>query len=265
MSEEKLYFAILKEGRDDYFVEYRPPIHGSPFATLQLTYPNRVALSLVAAAMEREGVLWFSRFPLPVMVSAFDEFGDLLNFDGVRPENHVFVLWIDENNAIEKRWNLLGNEELPAEALKLDVLLKIYADVPHKTNKQLRSATKTREKHLRVGWYIVFFWVAVAPAAFLVLEFFGPEWLATLVFVYGLSQAIVNALKLLGRWKKSPSDISKEEEERRMRQHHYHCERNPEGFMRLKLDNFRQEQREVVLREAESLKLTAGDPAERSR
>jgi hypothetical protein len=43
-----------------------------------------------------------------------------------------------------------------------------------------------------------------------------------------------------------------------MRHHHYHCERNPEGFERLKLENFERWAREEVHAEAKSLKRTAG-------
>ena len=65
MAKEKLYFAALKEGREHYFVEYRPPSHGVPFATLQLIYPKFVELTVVAEDMEREGLHWHSRFPIP--------------------------------------------------------------------------------------------------------------------------------------------------------------------------------------------------------
>jgi hypothetical protein len=39
-----------------------------------------------------------------------------------------------------------------------------------------------------------------------------------------------------------------------MRHHHYHCERNPEGFLRLKQENVERESREEIQREANSLK-----------
>ena len=54
MTTDKLYFSPIKECRDDYFIEYRPPIHGYRFATLHLTYTNDFELNLVAKAMETE-------------------------------------------------------------------------------------------------------------------------------------------------------------------------------------------------------------------
>ncbi|HXV49315.1 MAG TPA: hypothetical protein VEB61_10970, partial [Candidatus Binatia bacterium] len=64
------------------------------------------------------------------------------------------------------------------------------------------------------------------------------------------------ALKLLGMWPKTDRDLATEEEELRIRHHHYHCERNPEGFRRLKLENFERESREAIRREAAALKKT---------
>ncbi|MGE0580795.1 MAG: hypothetical protein AB7P31_01485 [Steroidobacteraceae bacterium] len=254
ISEMRLYFATLKEGRDDYFVEYRPPIHGYSFATLQLIFPHRVGLVSVAEAMEREGVSWYRRFPVPIMVSAFDETGDLVRFNGVRPENYLFVFHGVGTNAVERRWCLLKSDELPSEVLNPDALLRIYSEVEYKTNAQLRLRSREQARRMRITWFAVFLWIAVAPVAFLIVEYFGPNWLAALVFGYGLLQAFKKALKLLGRWRKSAAEIASEEEERRMRHHHYHCERNPEGFLRLKMENLERESREEILREAEQLK-----------
>jgi len=39
-----------------------------------------------------------------------------------------------------------------------------------------------------------------------------------------------------------------------MEHYHYHCERNPEGFLRLKLENFEREEREQIQNEAKALK-----------
>ena len=44
-----------------------------------------------------------------------------------------------------------------------------------------------------------------------------------------------------------------------MRHHHYHCERNPEAFERLKRENIERETRDQTLREAAGLKATAAN------
>ena len=42
-----------------------------------------------------------------------------------------------------------------------------------------------------------------------------------------------------------------------MEHYFYHCERNPDGFMRLKSENFRDDARERVRQEAEELRSTS--------
>ena len=39
---EELFFQSIKEDRGSYFVEYRPPISGWQFATLQLVFPEEI-------------------------------------------------------------------------------------------------------------------------------------------------------------------------------------------------------------------------------
>jgi len=75
-----------------------------------------------------------------------------------------------------------------------------------------------------------------------------------MVLSFSLWKALVKALKLLGKWKESPQALNVQEEERRMRHHHYHCELNPEGFMRLKIENFERKERERIQNEAKGLK-----------
>lgn len=252
-TEEKIYFSEVKEGRTDYFVEYRPPISGWRFATLQLVYLKRVELAQVAEAMESEATTWHSRYPVPVMVSAFNEIGDSVRLSGVRSEHSLIAFTDSESGELRFHWRLLSDDEIPSQALDRQFLLKTYFDVGFRTQAQVNADAKSYAKNLRVGRLIVLLWFGVGPVAFLILEFFGPTWLATAVFGIGLYKGLVTIQKLRGKWRKSASELAKEEEERRMRHHHYHCERNPEGFLRLKLENFEREQREEIRREADSL------------
>ena len=253
-AEEKIYFSKIKEGRADYFVEYRPPISGWRFATLQLVYPKLVELAQVAEAMEREAATWHSRYPVPVMVSAFNEVGDLVRLNGVRSEHSLIAFTDSEGGQLQFHWRLLSDDEIPSHALDRQFLLKTYSDVGFRTQAQVDADAESYSKNLRVGRLMVLLWFGVGPVSFLILEFFGPTWLATTIFSIGLYKGFVTIQKLRGKWKKSASELAKEEEERRMGHHHYHCERNPEGFLRLKLENFEREQREDIRRESESLR-----------
>jgi hypothetical protein len=251
--ERSLRFETLKEGRKTYFIEYRPPITGYRFATLQLIYPTRGELADVVEDMEREALHWNTRFPIPLMVSAFDELGDLIRLDGIRDCNHLMAFRDSSTEKLERHWRLMSDSELPTDGLNRDRLLRVYAGVSVKTESQIRHEALNKARRLRLGWTIVVGWIALAPIGLLVIEFFGPEWLAAILFVYALWKATVKALKLLGKWKPSSAEVREQEEEQRRRHYFYHCERNPEGFQRLKFENFDREQKEEIAREATAL------------
>lgn len=253
MKEERIHFSSIKEGRGSYYVEYHPPNPGFSFAMLQLSFPAAYEASLIAKAMEAEAVAWVNRFPVSLMVSAFDHLDDTIEMDGVRPCCHLICIPRHKGEKPEVHWRLVTEEEIPRDALNKDFLLQVYEEVSRKTSSELRVMADRKARQMRVGWYIVFAWAVVLPAVVLVLEFFSPTWVAVLVLIYGLSKAVMKALKMLGKIKPSAAEVKKAEEERRMKHHHYHCEKNPDGFLRLRTENFKRDIREKKEKEAASL------------
>lgn len=253
MKEERIHFSSIKEGRGSYYVEYHLPNPGFSFAMLQLSFPGAYDASLVAKIMEAEAVAWVNRFPVSLMASAFDNVDDTIELDGVRPCRHLICMPRHKGEKPEMHWRLVPDEEMPRDALEKQFLLQVYKDVPRKTSSELRALADRKAREIRVGWYIVFAWAVVLPAAVLILEFFSPTWVTVLILIYGLSKAVVKALKMLGKIKPSAAEVKKAEEERRMKHHHYHCERNPEGFLRLRTENLKREFREKNEKEAASL------------
>jgi hypothetical protein len=258
---EQIFWGVVKELRKDYFVEYRPPFEGHKFATLQLTFLGRVEFSYIAEAMELEAAKWHQRYPLPIMISAFDNAGDLVHLEPTRSDHHLIVFGNPEG-VLELHWRRVADEELPTDALNRDLMLELFSDVPRKTQTEVSSNAKTHARQIRLAKFIVLMWAGIGPAAWLVIEFLGPGWLAAIIFVYGIWHAVVNILKLAGKWSKSESELIEEAEDLLMRHHHYHCKRNPGGFERLKIENCRNDQRKKVLEDARSL--MCGNPLEKS-
>ncbi len=256
MESNKLFFSTLKEDRDWYFVEYHPPNTGSRFAMLSIVVPGPGTPAAVAEAMEIELKGWLRRFSFPLMVSAFDARGDLYQLQGARPSNHLMGYLVAGANTPSMFWRLLPDNEIPGEPPSHESLLRIYAGVPYKTSTEARQKAEAHAQQIRIGWSMVFVWLAVVPAVWAIIEWASPAWVGVIVLVYSLWKAIVKALKLLGKWKDSPQELKAQEDERRMRHHDYHCKRNPESFMRLKLENFEREECERIQNEAKALKST---------
>ena len=112
---------------------------------------------------------------------------------------------------------------------------------------------------MRSGFRVITFWAVGVPLAVAVLEWWS-DWLGYVVLVYAFWKAIEKALRLKGKWPKSKALLEREAQDLRMRHHHYHCEINPEGFMRLKIENFEKAASERIAREAAALKASKPTP-----
>ncbi len=254
MELDEIKFDKLKENRETYFVEYQPPFPSYPFAILRLVFPVMLSKEQIVELMELEADKWLKRYPITVMVSAFDDIGSLINLEPIRNCNHLFG-FIGNSGEECRIWRLVPSTELPGSALNTEYLKNVYKDILYETGDQLRHEAVKRARQIRTGWFIVFVWVGIIPALIILLDFTGHwRWLSVMVFTFSLSQALIKALKLSGKWKPSKREIARQEEERQMRFHHYHCKQNPAGFQKLMSENFEREQKEAIHKEAEELK-----------
>lgn len=254
MEADDIFWEKIKESRGHYFVEYLPPRASTPFAALSLVFPNDLERTAVADAMEAELRYWLGRFPVPLMVSSFDGKENVIHLDGVRPCDHLIGFVKESDQGIVSSWRLMTEDELPKKQVERAYLERVYADLTFKTGEQIsRDADRDRHFH-RIGWFMLFAWLVVIPAIVAFLGWTNP-WVSVLAMIYSMWKAAVQALKLMGKWKKSARQEGKEREELQMRHHHDHCNKNPDGFRRLMIENIANDSRERVQRETEALGL----------
>jgi len=250
---DEIRYESIKEAREWYYVKYSPPFSDFPFSTLQLTIEQESSAVKVAEAMENEAREWVSRYPVPVMVTAYSLDEDQVRLDGIRPNDYLMA-WPSEKGT-ELHWRLVGNGELPTTAEDKAFMRQLFAAVPHRTGAHIRADALRYANQMQTGWWLVFAWAVVVPLGVAVLEWWS-DLLGLAVLVFAFIKATVKALRLLGKWPKSEREKEKEALDQRMRHHHYHCERNPEGFARLKVENFRREASERSRAEAQKLRQT---------
>lgn len=237
-------------------MEYYPPISQCRFATLNVVFPQPITLNEIPTIMEAEVRAWIERYPVPVMAFAFDARGDVQDISPERPCDSVIGFKDKLTGQICLNWELLPDDRIPYDALNVQWLKKVYCDIPLQAQPDLHHSVKALATQVRISKLIVLCWVAVLPAAWAVLEYAGPQWLGAVVMSYAIGKAATKALTITGRRKKSPREIEEEELEQRKRHYFYHCEKNPQGFARLKAENFEREDREEIQKEAISLGAT---------
>lgn len=249
-NETGIVFERIKERRDAYYVEYVPARSGDYFANLILVFLQFPESKKIAKIMESECDLWIQRYAVPLMVTAFDNTDSMIPLDSVRPCDHLIGL-VEKHRAVFF-WKIIGNEEFPSGPLHEADLLSVYHDIPSTTSQERRQKANDHARSIRFGLIVIAVWVVVVPA-FVWLIGFASFYLGVIIVVYSVGKAILHALKLFGYLQSSKRERQKAEEELRMRHHHYHCERNPKAFMQLKLENFENEARERIRKEADNI------------
>ena len=247
----KLAFQSIKEHRGNYFVSYAPARAGDYFAGLSVVFLKRAELSEIAEIMQQECREWTQRYPVSLMVSAFDDADRLISLQAARACDHV--IGILDNGKVEYHWKLLNNGDFPNGPLLEPQLREIYRDVSSTTGAERRQKAIQHAKTVRMGLFVIAMWGVAIPVTVALIGFAHPV-LGVAIIAFSVGKAVLHALKTLGYIRRSKRDRQQEEDERRMRHHHYHCEQNPDGFSRLKIENFQREAREETHKEAEEIR-----------
>lgn len=251
MSGAGYVFKTLKEHRGSYFVQYTPVQTGYRFASLVLVFLEKPIREEIPAIMEQECKVWIQRYPVPLMTTACDDNDDVISLGDEIGCNYLFAL--PEKDTVAFHWRMLRDDEFSSGAWEENRLLEIYKDVPWTTQAERSQNAASFSRSIRLSLVIIALWTVMVPVAVTLVGFASPI-LGWLIIIYSVSKAVWEALKMLGYVSRSKREKRKDEEELRMKHHHYHCERNPEGFKRLKAENFERDTREQTHREAEELK-----------
>jgi hypothetical protein len=246
-------YLPVKEIRNWYFVEYSPPINDFKFANLQLVMTSEnISDADVADAMEEELKHWLNRFPVPLIVSAFDNTGSLYNLKEIKGYNHL-IRFFDHNQIIRMYWRLVRDAEIPNVALNKEYLDNIYAGLDYETYAELDAKRRQKISAIKRGSFLLFLWLVVVPALIAILEYYS-NLLSLVAMIYSLYMAIKTGLGLRGKLPKSKKQKAKEKEERLKDHYYYHCQKNPEGFKKLMLENLEQMSRSEIAKEAAALR-----------
>lgn len=257
MESGKLRFEKKTEDRGWYFVEYDPPIEGFPFATADLVIVEPAEKSKIVDAMEAELRTWLARYPVPVMISAFDDKENLINLEPFKECNHLMGFVSEAQKEPVGHWHLVSDANLPHIALDQASLKRIYHDIPFKIwpPTDAKRAEQEQTKMVRTAWIILFVWLVIVPLAIIILGETS-VWVARIVLIYSIWKVVVQSLKLTGHWKQSAREKEKQQGDREKEHHHYHCKKNPQGFLRLKIENSQNEARERTQKQVAAFKTT---------
>lgn len=228
------YFETIKELRNGYYVEYSPQ---QPISILSLTFVSDVSLEEVSRLMEMELETFWQKYPVNIMVFAFDQNEDGIDVSSIVGCNYLLGIPSEEN--LTKVWGTVENDQL--KNFSEEIFTTIHNDVKYRTQEEINSKIDTEHQHIRYWkWFVLFIW-CIVPFAYQTFMLFAPFWLSCIITAYAVYKIIVHGLELLGYKKQSAQQLEKQQLELENAHFAYHCRLNPDGFNRLKIENFQKE------------------------
>jgi hypothetical protein len=229
---------------------------------LSVVYPDTYDVNEVKETVQKEAFDWMTRYPVPIMATAFDA-TDAIIRPADTPDAHFIVWRFPPAQQLHSTWNLKEvSRDLELSITQQD-LRAVYKDIPFRTGEQIKldvaKDASVRRKQVRLMQVIAALWFAVIPVSWALIQWLGPNWLAIAVMAYSFWRGCVVLAEISGGIKPSKKDIKKQELDRKKDHYFYHCERNPNGFLRLKIENSEREQRDKTKKEAE--RLSRKDPS----
>lgn len=244
----------IKEHRQSYFVSYQPADVRYSFALIQLTFlDEHTDVAQVKHAVEYELNYWLRRYPLPVMASAYNAKEDLIE---VSPKTGQSLLmgFVDRKTGdVLSRWWGHEIEELPTEQMAPEYQTRVYKGIPFRLRSQVRREALNHARTMGRGIRVAVFFLVGVPLLIEIVSL-GIDWLGYLLAAIGVSVGIYKLGKTMSWWKPTKREQEDDEMDRKSKHYYYHCELNPEGFNRLRNENFEREAIQRTQEESEQLR-----------
>lgn len=203
----------FKERRDRYFVQYTPASDSMFLAFLSLVYIQPVQeKQTVVKDMEKEFDHYLQRFPVPLMVSAWDFKGDGIEFPEIHNDRFLNG-YSDLAGSVVRSWDKLKDCDFPEAMKGAEHRLRSYSGLEVITAAEIQEKVGAHRRVVRTGWWIVFLWAVAVPALIAILGFFNHFYVGAIAFAYSLYRALRKTLEMTGCIKRSSRIMAKEREE----------------------------------------------------
>lgn len=249
MDENEIIWEPIKRNGDGYFAEYTPPRSSLWLASLCVVVLEPKDKGELAKILENEFKKWVELYPAPLFASLCDDAGDKIYLDGIRPMDVITGYYNPQQKNLVWIWGLQKNDEIPEHLRQENHIRRVYEGLPHKTGKQVNQDVQEHIKKMRSAKRVLltlsFFQLFIIP---LVSKLFG-----LVAEIFSMGKNAIEFLKLSGKISRTKREEEKAEIEARHRHYIHHCERNPEGFARLRNENFEADAKAQIKKEAQGI------------
>src|SRR5207244_9026218 len=150
------------------------------------------------------------------------------------------------------QWKIFPDSELPRELISAEYLNRAYESVPWRSADEIRKQSRLEARTLKRAATLIVILTVGVPLAIEILSF-GIAWIGYVFAGASILAGLYKAAKTFGWIKPSERQKRAAEKRRKMEDYFAHCERNREGFMRLKIENLEREMIEANIAEARAI------------
>ncbi|PSL10930.1 hypothetical protein CLV44_12410 [Marinobacterium halophilum] len=244
-------YEDIEEKRTGYYVHYSPVFTDQEFAVLSVHIYTPELVEKSKEIAETELKHWIERYPTPLMVLVKNLTDVDLRTKDLVGEN--YLLGYPSKKGVYHCWGEYPEGDKPNIDLSKESLAKIYSGLPFKTSAEVQKDLRLQARGVKTLRIVMILWLCVIPALIAYFGWSNPV-VSFLALSYSLYMATKKGLELWGVKQKSPKELEKEKENQLKEHHHYHCKINPDGFLKLKLDNFKKERMDRKKAKIESMR-----------
>lgn len=252
MVKDWVRFESIEIDRDGYFITYHPIFTGDQLAVLIISIYEEMGAEKVAIILENEFNYWIDKYPTPLMVMASNKTKAKINIKECRSNDYIIGYPSSGRKAVMK-WDKVPDEEYSHFDLSNNALFSIYEGLDYKTSEEVKVELSKKISDKKKLIFIMVFWFSVIPALIAYYGWANPV-ISFLALVYSLYVALRKGGEITGHIKPTQEALKNAEEEREKSHHHYHCKRNPDAFLKLKLENFKKDSEERLKSKIEELR-----------
>jgi hypothetical protein len=244
-------YEKIEEKRNGFYVEYNPVFTGQEFAILSVNIYDSKLSGNIKNIAESELEYWALKYPVPIMLMIDNKTDE--EWRTKDKIGHNFLLGYPKLGKVILHWDAYPKAQEPNIDLSKESLAKIYSGLNYSTYEEVVAKQKIEVKGRKLLLLILTLWACVIPALIAFLGWSNPI-VSLIALAYSWYVAFNKGMKLWGRKKKSDKELAKEKEQLAKDHHHYHCQLNPDAFIRLKNENFKKERLEKEKTKIESMR-----------
>jgi len=252
MSRDFIVWEPILKGWSGYYVEYCPARTDNPQAFMNVVFTSPMPIGKVAEILEKEFVEWSRMYSVPLFAAALDEKEDTIRLSSIRSGDYIHGYYDPVADKLALHWEATG-EPIPEHLTQPDHLKAVYSALAIKTTgEQCQKEVDAYVMQMRALKKFLYTWSFIRLFIWPPIKKFVYE--VSLIGTFARLRAYGKSVRewqmLTGQIKPSQKEI--EESERKRIEAHWlhHCRKNPDGFVRIRTENFEQEAKERVRKEA---------------